>query len=114
MEMAKNIQSLALRSDLILDEGISVRTCYIPKDIVGGDYYALRKLGDGQYGFMLADVMGHGVAAALYTMHLSSLWDRYSDLLTDTVRFTGMMNNELRKVIKGASFSLRLFADMLT
>jgi len=36
---------------------------------VGGDYYGIRQLDREHYGFLLADVMGHGLAAALYTMH---------------------------------------------
>jgi len=49
---------------------------------------------------LLADVMGHGVAAALYTMHLSSLWDRYHGLLTSPAEFAAMVNNEVVKVVK--------------
>ena len=38
---------------------------------------------------MLADAAGHGIAAALYTMHLSSLWRRHSGLLTRPAEFVG-------------------------
>ena len=49
---------------------------------------------------MLADVMGHGVAAALYTMHLSQLWERYYTLLENPAAFAANVNNELAKVVK--------------
>jgi PAS domain S-box-containing protein len=73
MERAKAIQQFAMEKDLSEDIPVALTTHYIPHDIVGGDYYAIKDLGKSQYGIMLADVMGHGVAAALYTMHLSSL-----------------------------------------
>ncbi len=100
LERAKTIQHLALQHDLSDDARIRFTTHYIPHDIIGGDYYAIEKLNNDQYGIILADVMGHGIAAALYTMHLSSLWNRYHHLLTDPVEFMGKINNELSLVVK--------------
>ena len=72
----------------------------MPHAIVGGDYYAIEKLGEDRYGLMLADVMGHGIAAALYTMHLSSLWNRHRGLLREPAEFAAKLNDELVKVVK--------------
>ena len=99
LEKAKAIQQLALRKDLPSDQRVKFTAHYIPCGMIGGDYYAITKLGDDQYGLMLADVMGHGVAAALYTMHLSQLWDRFHTLLTDPVEFAARVNNELAKLV---------------
>ena len=49
--------------------------------------------------------MGHGVAAALYTMHLSSLWGRFHQRLTHPADFAATVNNELAKVVKDESFA---------
>ena len=101
LERAKVIQSLSLECDLPDDPRVRFTTHYIPHDIVGGDYYGIRALDGNRYGVMLADVMGHGVAAALYTMHLSSLWDRFRHLLADPAEFAGTMNNELGRIVQG-------------
>ena len=74
-------------------------------DLVGGDFFAIRQLNADQYGFVVADVMGHGIAAALHTMHLSSLWGRSCHLLTSPARFAETVNNELEKVVKDESFA---------
>jgi serine phosphatase RsbU (regulator of sigma subunit) len=100
LERARAIQQLALQHDLPEDRRVRCRTHYVPHAIVGGDYYAIARLDDDRYGLMLADVMGHGVAAALYTMHLSSLWDRYHSLLADPVDFMAKVNDELVNVVK--------------
>ena len=100
LERAKAIQQLALQDDVPEDPRVRITTHYVPHDIIGGDYYAIKKLNDDQYGLLLADVMGHGVAAALYTMHLSALWDRYYSLLTCPAEFAAMLNNEVVKVVK--------------
>lgn len=101
LQRAKAIQELALEHDVPGDAPVRFTTHYVPQGIVGGDYYGIKELGGGQYGLMLADVMGHGLAAALYTMHLSSLWDRYSGLLTSPAEFAGKMNQQLVRVVKG-------------
>jgi sigma-B regulation protein RsbU (phosphoserine phosphatase) len=41
---------------------------------------------------------GHGVAAALYTMHLGMLWERYYLLLENPARFAATINKELVSV----------------
>ncbi|MCR4413147.1 MAG: SpoIIE family protein phosphatase, partial [Thermoguttaceae bacterium] len=105
LERAKRIQALSLETDPPEDRRISFCTHYVPHDIVGGDFYAIELLDDDRYGFLLADVMGHGVAAALHTMHLSSLWDRHYRLLAEPVVFAQTMNNELARVVKGESFA---------
>ena len=100
MERAKAIQQLALTHDVPEDLRVTFTTHYVPRDIVGGDYYAIRTLDHDRYGLVLADVMGHGIAAALYTMYLSSFWDRYYGLLTNPEEFVAKVNNELVKVVK--------------
>jgi phosphoserine phosphatase RsbU/P len=100
LERAKAIQQLALHHDLPEDSRIHFTTHYVPQAIVGGDYYAIEKLGEDYYGLMLADVMGHGIAAALYTMHLSSLWNRHRSLLREPAEFAAKLNDELVKVVK--------------
>ena len=100
LERAKAIQKLAMEKDIPEGIGLSFTTHYIPREIVGGDYYAIKNLGDNRYGVILADVMGHGIAAALYTMHLSSLWNRYCSLLNNPVEFLGRVNKELAVVVK--------------
>jgi serine phosphatase RsbU (regulator of sigma subunit) len=99
-QRAKTIQQLAMQEDVPEDIGLTFTTHYISRDIVGGDYYAIKDLGDNRYGLILADVMGHGIAAALYTMHLSSLWNRYHPLLKNPVEFVGRINKELTEVVK--------------
>ena len=100
LERAKAIQQIALQHDVPPDQRISFTTHYVPHAIVGGDFYAIQKLDDDKYILMLADVMGHGVAAALYTMHLSQLWERYYKRLATPAVFTSTINDELAKVVK--------------
>jgi sigma-B regulation protein RsbU (phosphoserine phosphatase) len=105
LERAKRIQTLSLEHDLPLDGRVSFDTFYLPHDMIGGDYFAIRQLDADHYGFFLADVMGHGVAAALHTVHLSSLWRRYYPTVIHPSEFAVKVNRELCKVVKGESFA---------
>jgi sigma-B regulation protein RsbU (phosphoserine phosphatase) len=50
---------------------------------------------------MVADMEGHGVAAALYTMHLNLLWERSLALLAEPAEFAAAVNSELVKLFGG-------------
>ena len=99
LEKARRIQEWSLKNELPEDPRISVSTFFMPYDIVGGDYYAINSIDKDRYGFLLADMEGHGVAAGLYTIHLSNLWNKYHQLLKNPVEFTSVVNNELGQVV---------------
>lgn len=94
MERARKIQRSSLSSNVTDDPNIQIKSCYIPTDIVGGDFYTHQKLSNDNYAFLLADVMGHGMSAALYTMYLRSLWIENQELLTIPTEFLRVVNKK--------------------
>ena len=98
LERAKRIQTQSLEHKLPDDPRVRFATFYMAHDIVGGAYYAVKALNDDRYAFWLADMEGHGVAAALYTMHLGMLWQRHYALLENPAEFAATINNELVRV----------------
>ena len=89
-----------IQEDLPKDQRVTFATYYQPCDIIGGDYYATTQLGEDCYGFFLADVTGHGVPAALYTMFLRSLWEAHGHLLLSPEKFADAMNASLCRLVK--------------
>lgn len=69
--------------------------------LVGGDFCAISRSTPDRYAFIVADVMGHGTSAALYTMYLRSLWDEHCRLETPAVMLSAM-NRRLEGVMSGA------------
>jgi PAS domain S-box-containing protein len=98
LERAKRIQVQSMEHKLPDDPRVRFKTFYMPHDTVGGDYYAVKPLDDDRYAFLLADMEGHGVAAALYTMHLGMLWERHYRLLENPARFAATINKELVRI----------------
>jgi PAS domain S-box-containing protein len=98
LERAKKIQEQSLGQELPDDPRLHFSTFFMPHDIVGGDYYAVKQLDTDRYGFLIADMEGHGIAAALYAMHLSILWNRHFHLLKNPADFTAAVNAELIEI----------------
>ncbi len=105
MERAKWVQTLSMNKTLPQDERLSFSSFYLAHDMIGGDYFAIQPLDADRYGFLLADVMGHGTAAALYTMCLSLLWEQHYQEITSPKKFAGLLNQELSKAVKEESFA---------
>lgn len=95
---AKTIQTHALESLVPPDARVAFDVCYVPQEIVGGDFYHIEQLGPDRYGVMVADFMGHGVAAALYCMQLRSFWEDLHDELMQPARFVGLVNQRIHKL----------------
>lgn len=95
LRRAQKIQERTLARQLPEDPRIHFESFYMPQDIVGGDYYAFQSLDANHYGFMLADMEGHGLAAALNTIQLSAMWDRHCHRLKIPAAFTQAINQDL-------------------
>ena len=98
LERAKRIQAQSLGHALPQDSRVQFKTFYMPYDTVGGDYYAVKALDEDRYAFLLADMVGHGVAAALNTMQLGMLWERHFELMGKPAQFAAMINKELVRI----------------
>jgi PAS domain S-box-containing protein len=101
LKRARLIQENLLLRDFPSDPRLALAAFYMPFDLVGGDYYAVEKLGADQYGFILADLEGHGTAPALYMMHLKTLWERYFPLLRQPTDFASAVNRDLAEIFGG-------------
>jgi phosphoserine phosphatase RsbU/P len=97
---AQRIQAAAVSCQLPSDERVEFETCYQPRDIVGGDFYRIECFEADQYALLIADAMGHGVAAALNTIQLRSLWNDHRAELRSPARFIEMLNNRLHALVQ--------------
>jgi PAS domain S-box-containing protein len=98
---AQEIQNLNCQSELPDDPRVRFATHYVPHDVIGGDFYAIAPLDADRYGFLLADVTGHGLSAALYTMYLASIWKDQRNMLSDPVAFAAATNARFCRLTDG-------------
>lgn len=108
---AKAIQTASLPAELPQDARVAFEACYQPCEILGGDFYQVEPLDEDRYVLLVADVMGHGVASALYTMQIRSLWEDHREALADPLRFMSTLNERLHVLVQEAGyFATALFA----
>ncbi|MFH7319752.1 SpoIIE family protein phosphatase [Desulfurivibrio sp. D14AmB] len=110
LERAKLIQARSMQLPPNDHPRLGFTAKYLPHGVLGGDYYTVEKLDDQRYAFCIADLMGHGTAAGLYTMHLHSLWESNRHLLTQPATLVEAINHTLCSLLRdGESFATGLF-----
>ncbi|MEO1277896.1 MAG: PP2C family protein-serine/threonine phosphatase, partial [Planctomycetota bacterium] len=75
-EVARVQQSLLPRK-LPNIPGLALATSYLTSDQAGGDYYDFFPFEDGRWGILIADVAGHGAAAATVMAMLHAILHAY-------------------------------------
>jgi sigma-B regulation protein RsbU (phosphoserine phosphatase) len=99
LESASAIQKHAMSAELPKDSRVEFNTRVVPLEFVTGDFYRIERLDEDCYGILSADVSGHGVASALYTMQLRSLWEEMREYMTDPAKFVSRMNDHLSVLV---------------
>jgi PAS domain S-box-containing protein len=101
---AKAIQQTCLECALAPDDRVRFDVRYTPSQIVGGDFYRIERTEADQYAILVADVMGHGMAAALYTTQLRSMWEDLRGELGSPGAFMTGLSQRLRVLTREAGY----------
>lgn len=78
-EQIAGIQRSLLPQKLPTIPGLEIATSYLTSDRAGGDYYDFFPFHNGSWGILIADVSGHGPAAATVMAMLRAILHCYSD-----------------------------------
>ncbi len=99
LKMAGKLQKSLLPNIYENIGGVSVSCKYIPSIHIGGDLYDVVDLGQGLSGFIIADVSGHGVAAALVSsMFKMSFHTLAANVASPKILFH-MLNQEFNPIL---------------
>jgi sigma-B regulation protein RsbU (phosphoserine phosphatase) len=66
LQNARNIQMALLPYKAPSVENLQIEYRFLPLEAVGGDYFAFYQIAEKELGIFVADVVGHGVSAALF------------------------------------------------
>jgi len=81
-----------------------------PYGQVSGDYYDSFTLDDRSQAFLLADVSGHGVPAALMTMTLKEKFGIYAHLMKDPAEMFRILNEKVTAMFEAGGLRPRYFS----
>ncbi|ANB56145.1 stage II sporulation E family protein [Anoxybacillus sp. B7M1] len=103
LQLARCIQEGMLPSS-IYNEEICVYGKYIPSSQLSGDLYYWNQVSPHEYAFIVIDVMGHGVAAALVAMSIRSLLPGLMMRVTDPLRVVYELNRHTLRLFENRTY----------
>jgi phosphoserine phosphatase RsbU/P len=95
METARQIQTSILPANVPEIKGLNIAAAYYPMTSVAGDFYDFIQIGNHEAGFLVADVSGHGVPAAL----IASMIKIAIQSVANAAKEPGEILNQLGKII---------------
>jgi len=109
LELARRIQQHILPHEMPQSDTLCVAVRYLPRELVGGDFYDVVALEPDSVGILVADVRGHGVSAALYTMVLKSMSQNLAHLAGNPGALLTGMNQALGKLALDEVFATAIY-----
>lgn len=104
LRLAEEVQRSILPRGRLEDEHFRFYHRYYPTGQLGGDFFDVAFSGPGQFCAIVADVAGHGVAAALGTMLVKVLFTDMSEHQGDCGAMLVEMNGRLNRLLAEAQF----------
>ncbi|WP_170160888.1 SpoIIE family protein phosphatase [Methylocaldum marinum] len=84
---------------------VRVFSHYAPFGMVSGDYFEVFPISEAAIAILIADVMGHGVQAALIMAMMRALIQNHRGTAGDPGLFLTALNRSLCEILKGSSLS---------
>jgi PAS domain S-box-containing protein len=104
LEMARNVQQAVLPHNLQDIYCDRIQAYLKTSGSIGGDIYDVKRIGLNRYAFMIADVSGHGIPAALFSFVAKNSFSRNSNPLSKPREILSAMNMDINKDITGGNF----------
>lgn len=95
LRVVADIQRSLLPKDLPEIPGLNLAAYYQTSARAGGDYYDVFPLEDGKWGFLIADVCGHGAPAAVLMAIMHALAHTYPGTTTQPKELLAYVNERL-------------------
>ncbi|MDY6969105.1 MAG: fused response regulator/phosphatase [Spirochaetota bacterium] len=99
LEYAKRLQRFIIPTDFTDIEYPCISGKYLPTEDIGGDIFDYYKLDDNKVGFLIADVTGHGIPAALVMSMSKMIFSVYSNMYQSSSKLLLRVNSEIIEVL---------------
>ncbi len=96
LEAAKKIQQYIIPDDFNFINYPSISGIYRPIEDIGGDFFDCYKIDENRTAFLIADVTGHGIPAALTMTMSKMLFSIYAEKFPNTASLLTEINLQLR------------------
>ena len=93
IEIVGEIQKTLLSQNK--EDNFPIAGINIPAKVVSGDFYNFSEIGEGRYGFGVADVSGKGIKSSLLMSKASSLYRCFSKTIFSASDLLNLLNKEI-------------------
>ncbi len=115
LEMARRVQQGIIPSAETFPRRaeLSIGSSYLSMASVGGDLYDVVRIGRNSYGFLIADVSGHGVPAALITTMAKVSFSTHSLFGVPPDEICAKVNRDIHRIIADLGYYLTAYFGIL-
>lgn len=109
LDIAKRVQQFIIPKDFSQITYPSVSGRYLPIEDIGGDFFDCYQLPNDQYGFLIADVTGHGIPAALVMSMAKMIFSIYAPRFNSTSEMFTSVNIQMHGVLLDTQYITSFF-----
>lgn len=115
LEMARRVQEGIIPSAETFPQRaeLALGSSYLSMESVGGDLYDVIRIGRNTYGFLIADVSGHGVPAALITTMAKVSFNMHSSYGVPPDEVCAKVNHDIYRIISDLGYYLTAYFGIL-
>ncbi|MCB0667649.1 MAG: SpoIIE family protein phosphatase [Saprospiraceae bacterium] len=110
LNRAKIVQQFLLPAEYPVTPDLEFASLFVPMEQIGGDFYDILTIEEGVYGLLIADVVGHGIPAALLTFMSSTTFKNSVQGITSTATTIAETNRKLQGKMPDDAFVTMFYA----
>jgi sigma-B regulation protein RsbU (phosphoserine phosphatase) len=99
LESAKKVQQFIIPKEFNTITYPVIAARYLPIEDIGGDFYDVYELPDEKLGFLISDVTGHGIPAALVMTMSKMIFNLFATSFLATDKLLTRVNKEMRGLL---------------
>jgi serine phosphatase RsbU (regulator of sigma subunit) len=104
LDVAREIQKKIIPEKNPDYNGLEISSTFIPAFEVGGDYYDFFEISETKLGFVIADVSGKGISAALIMAQVKGIFESLSKLIESPREILIKANDILKRTLDSKTF----------
>lgn len=109
LDIAKRVQQFIIPKEFSHIPYPSVSGRYLPIEDIGGDFFDYYPLPGGSFGFLIADVTGHGIPAALVMTMAKMIFSIYAPRFTSTRELFSIVNDQMSGLLLDTQYITSFF-----
>jgi len=111
LNFALEVQQALFPKQFPADGGLEFSAVCVPARGIGGDYYDVLQRSGGRLAFVIADISGKGISAAILMSNVHAVLRTLYDAGHPAGELCSQLNRQLHRVTDGTQFATAFFAE---